>query len=96
MVVAILTAVLIAILFAGSFLAVIPLLKVMIGQEGLHGWVDRKICGWRYEMDLYVPDSIDLMDSNSENISRSLLVVGVEDEGKAPKQFQPIESVTRN
>ncbi|MFC1677738.1 ABC transporter transmembrane domain-containing protein [Planctomycetota bacterium] len=80
---AVLTAVVIMVLFTGSFATVIPLLKVMMGQEGLHGWVDRKTCDWRYEMDFYVPDSVDLMDSNIANISRSLLVVGVEDEGKA-------------
>jgi len=34
--------VLIAILFSLSFATVVPLLKVMMGEEGLHGWVDRK------------------------------------------------------
>ena len=46
----------IAILFAASFMTIIPLLKVMMGQEGLHGWADRKICSWRYGVKFHVPE----------------------------------------
>ena len=64
-VVIICTAVLIGILFALSFATVVPLLKVMMGEEGLHGWVDRKTCGRRYGLDFYVPDTTDLMNVNA-------------------------------
>ena len=39
----VLCAVLAAFLFSLSISAMLPLMKVMIGEEGLHGWVGRKI-----------------------------------------------------
>ena len=41
-------AILAAVLFSLSLLAVLPLMKVMIGEEGLHGWVHRSIIKKRY------------------------------------------------
>jgi hypothetical protein len=41
-VVVVLSAVAIAAMLSLSFVTIIPLLKVMIGTEGLHGWVDRQ------------------------------------------------------
>ena len=41
-IVVVLSAVAIAVMLSLSFVTIIPLLKVMIGTEGLHGWVDRK------------------------------------------------------
>lgn len=57
------TSFIIAILFSLSFATIMPLLKVMMGEEGLHGWIDRKTCDARYGMDFYVPDNIDLSDN---------------------------------
>ena len=57
--------VLIAITFSASFLTVIPLLKVMMGQEGLHGWANRQICNHRFGVDFYVPDNTELTDPAS-------------------------------
>jgi ATP-binding cassette, subfamily B, bacterial MsbA len=54
-------ALLIAILFGLSFMTVLPLLKVMMSEEGLHGWVDRKSSNLRYGFDFYVPDRSDLL-----------------------------------
>ena len=54
-------ALLIAILFGLSFMTVLPLLKVMMSEEGLHGWVDRKASNLRYGFDFYVPDRSDLL-----------------------------------
>jgi hypothetical protein len=51
------TAIIVAILLSVSFMTIIPLMKVMLGQEGLHGWVDRKACDWKYGVDIYLPDS---------------------------------------
>ena len=45
------TAFLVAILFTLSFMTIGPLLKVMMGEEGLHGWVDRTTCDWVYGVD---------------------------------------------
>jgi ABC-type multidrug transport system fused ATPase/permease subunit len=49
------TAMIIALLVSVSFMAIIPLLNVMIGGEGLHGWVDRKTCEAAYGLELRVP-----------------------------------------
>jgi len=51
------TAIIVAILLSVSFVTIIPLMKVMLRQEGLHGWVDRKACDWKYGVDIYLPDS---------------------------------------
>lgn len=66
-----------------SFLTVIPLLKVMMGQEGLHGWIDRKECRWRYGLEFYVPEVTDFADSQSQDTAYSLLVAGVDKESLA-------------
>ena len=46
--------ILISILFSLSFMTIAPLLKVMMGEEGLHGWVDRKVCSSRCGVDFWV------------------------------------------
>ncbi|NQT04341.1 MAG: ABC transporter ATP-binding protein [Planctomycetes bacterium] len=58
------SALLIGILFSISFATILPLLKVMMGEEGMHGWVNRKISENRYGLSFYVPDSIELSDPN--------------------------------
>ena len=58
------TATVVAILFALSFMTIGPLLKVMMNEEGLHGWVNRKICNRRYGLDFYVPDKVDFTKSS--------------------------------
>lgn len=57
---------LISLMFSASFLTIIPLLKVMMEEEGLHSWVDRKICNGRYGMDFYVPSRSDYEDESSD------------------------------
>ncbi len=64
----------IAFMISVSFATVIPLLKVMMSEEGLHGWVDRKICNWRYGMDFYVPDRADLLADPNDPVAFYLLV----------------------
>ncbi len=66
-------------------MSLIPLLKVMMGQEGLHGWVDRKVCQWRYGISFYVPESIDFTRNNGPDIGYYLLVTSVDDDGPADK-----------
>jgi len=64
LVVIVVTAMLIAALFSLSFMTVIPLLKVMMNEEGLHSWVDRTVCNWRYGVEFYVPNT--LADSSQD------------------------------
>ncbi len=66
---------LMATMLSVSMVTLIPVLKVMMGQEGLHGYVDRKICDYRYGMDFRV--------SSSEAMSRQLSLVHVGDKGWA-------------
>lgn len=65
--------VLISLMFSASFLTIIPLLKVMMEEEGLHSWVDRKVCNSRYGMDFYVPSRSDFADETSD-AARYLLI----------------------
>jgi ABC-type multidrug transport system fused ATPase/permease subunit len=83
LVVIVFCAVLIGILFSLSFMTVVPLLKVMMGEEGLHGWVDRTICDWRYGVDFYVPDTIDLTNSENSNFASYLLITNVKLKSRA-------------
>lgn len=75
-------AMLISVMFSASFLTIIPLLKVMMEEEGLHSWVDRKICNWRYGMDFYVPGRNDFTGEQTEK-TMYLLVNKVDKESWA-------------
>lgn len=66
-------AALISLMFSASFLTIIPLLKVMMEEEGLHSWVDRKMCNGRYGMDFYVPSLSDF-NENSVDFTQYLLI----------------------
>lgn len=65
-----------------SIVTMIPVLKVMMGEEGLHGWVDRKVIDERYGMDFYLPERSDLYE-NAETLRRQLEIVQVEKDGWA-------------
>ena len=45
----------------------------MMEEEGLHSWVDRKVCNGRYGMDFYVPSRSDFEDESSD-AARHLLI----------------------
>ncbi len=78
------SAITIAAFLSASFVTVIPLLKVMMGEEGLHGWIDRKICQARYGIDFYVPKTVDfLTEQKKDGIAYYLVVTEVEDGGSA-------------
>lgn len=72
----------ISLMFSASFLTIIPLLKVMMEEEGLHSWVDRKMCNDRYGMDFYVPSRSDFEDEASD-AARYLLINRVHKDGWA-------------
>ncbi len=77
------TAMIVAILLSVSFMTIIPLMKVMLGQEGLHGWVDRKACDWKYGVNIYLPDATDITTGKALEMAHSLLVTGVEEDSLA-------------
>jgi len=72
-------------LFSFSIATVLPLLKVMMGEEGLHGWVNRKICEKRYGLKFYVPDRSELLDPNNIEMAYYLRVADVEENGPSGK-----------
>jgi len=71
------SALLIGILFSLSFATILPLLKVMMGEEGLHGWINREISESRYGLSFDVPGSFELADPNNPDIAYYLEVVDV-------------------
>jgi subfamily B ATP-binding cassette protein MsbA len=71
------SALLIGILFSFSFATILPLLKVMMGEEGLHGWANREISESRYGLIIGIPNSFELSDPNNPDIAYYLRVVGV-------------------
>jgi ABC-type multidrug transport system fused ATPase/permease subunit len=83
LIVIIVSAILISILFSLSFMTIVPLLKLMMGEEGLHGWADRKVCEQRYGIKFYTPDRIDYVDPNKPDIAFYLIVTKVEPDGQA-------------
>jgi subfamily B ATP-binding cassette protein MsbA len=76
-------AITVSLLLSLSFMTIIPLLKVMMGEEGLHSWVDRKTCSWRYGIDFYVPDIADLTNNNGRDVTYSLIITKARRNGLA-------------
>ncbi len=83
LVVIVVSAMMIGLLFALSIGTVLPLLKVMMGEEGLHGWIDRLIAKDRYGVSFYVPDKIDLSDPNKRDIVYHLRITAVKEGSQA-------------
>jgi subfamily B ATP-binding cassette protein MsbA len=83
LIVILVSAILISILFSLSFMTIVPLLKLMMGEEGLHGWADRKVCEQRYGIKFYTPDRIDFVDPNKPDIAFYLIVTKVEPDSHA-------------
>ncbi|OHB57267.1 MAG: hypothetical protein A2173_02830 [Planctomycetes bacterium RBG_13_44_8b] len=78
-------AIVIGVLYSLSFATVMPLLKVMMGEEGLGSWVDRRVCSWRYGIEFYVPETADFTNTKTKDIAYYLLVTKVDDNGFAQK-----------
>lgn len=79
------SALLVGVLFSVSIGTILPLLKVMMGEEGLHGWVDRIISQDRYGVNFYLPDSIDLSDPENVSAVYQLRITSVEEDSPAEK-----------
>ncbi len=76
-VVVVLSAMAIAAMLSLSFVTIIPLLKVMIGTEGLHGWVDRKASEYYYGLEFYAPAPLQLTDGPGPSLRTHLWVTKV-------------------
>jgi subfamily B ATP-binding cassette protein MsbA len=76
------SALIVSVLLSLSFMTVIWLLKVMMGEEGLHGWVEREICSHRYGINFSVSEMTDFAQSD---VSYHLLVTDVKDNSTAEK-----------
>lgn len=77
------SSILIGILFPLNIVAAIPMLKVMFGQEGLRGYVNRLICSDRYGVKFRLPDTVELTDPNNPDVAFHLLVIDVAEDGLA-------------
>ncbi|MHC4122439.1 MAG: ABC transporter transmembrane domain-containing protein [Planctomycetota bacterium] len=77
-IVVVISALIVSLLLSLSLVTVMPLLKVMMGKEGLHGWVDRENCSIRYGMDFDVPEKTDFISDNAGDIAYYLLVTKVD------------------
>jgi ABC-type multidrug transport system fused ATPase/permease subunit len=76
-IVVVVSAAVIAMLLSLSFMTIIPLLKVMLGTEGLHGWVDRKTAQSFYGIEFDVPKPSQLTEGIDLSLRTHLLVVDV-------------------
>jgi ABC-type multidrug transport system fused ATPase/permease subunit len=77
------TALINSILLSATIATIIPLLKVMMGQEGLHGYAERTIASERYGLSFYIPDKQDL--ATDPNMNYYLRIVSVKSDGAAAK-----------
>lgn len=79
--VVIVTALINSILLSATIAAIIPLLKVMMGQEGLHGWAERNIASKRYGITFYIPDTQNL--ASDPNLNYYLRIVDIKGKSAA-------------
>lgn len=84
-VVVVFCALVIAVLLSLSFVTIIPLLKVMMGEEGLHGWVDRKTVETVYGLQFYSPTAVELTEDREPSRKTHLEVVKVAENSLAAK-----------
>jgi len=86
----------VAVLLSVSFMTVIPLLKVMMGTEGLHVWADRKTCDLRYGLDFSLRDATEVFtaDDRSAPGIYSLLIAAVQENSLAEAAgFRPQDRI---
>jgi subfamily B ATP-binding cassette protein MsbA len=93
-IVVVLSAMAIAVMLSLSFVTVIPLLKVMIGTEGLHGWVDRRTAEYEYGLEFYTPATLELNDGSGPSLRTHLMVTKVGKNSLAEKAgIQPLDRI---
>ncbi len=81
-IVVLISAIIVSSLLSLSFVTIIPLLKVMMGDEGLHSWVERKICSHRYGIVFSAPEITDLTASD---VPYNLLIMDIDKDSLAQK-----------
>lgn len=81
----VISAMVIALLLSVSFMAIIPLLTVMIGNEGLHTWADRKMCETAYGLEFHFPEATELAEETGPSLQSHLKVNRVREGGLAAK-----------
>ncbi len=74
-IVVVLSALAISVLLSMSMVTIIPLLKVMMGEEGLEGWVNRKAAESYYGLQFHVPGAMELTRRRDGGESRGDLHV---------------------
>jgi len=67
----VLCALVVAMLFTLSIGALLPLMKVIIGEEGLHGWVERAVIKHRCGISFAAQELQETLTDNKETSSRS-------------------------
>ncbi|MFH1371219.1 MAG: ABC transporter transmembrane domain-containing protein [Planctomycetota bacterium] len=82
-IVVVISAMIVSALLSLSFMTLIPLLKVMTGEEGLRGWLDRNVCELRYDMKFYIPQSVDFTNNATDDLAHHLQIISV-DENSVP------------
>jgi len=78
----VLAAMIVSLLLSLSLVTVIPLLKVMLGEEGLHGWVERKICAHWHGINFSLSE---ITDFSASDVSYHLLVTDIDRHSRARK-----------
>jgi ABC-type multidrug transport system fused ATPase/permease subunit len=79
------SAMLISALYSLSFATISPLLTVMMGDEGLHGWFNKKVSSMRYGMKFYISPPVDLSDPNNPEVTYYLNIAEVKHGSLAKK-----------
>ena len=81
----ILCAFIVAVLFSLSLAAMLPLMKVMIGEEGLHGWINRAIIKHRSGISFEAgnPEETLTAMEDSKTSSRPLRVISIRGKSRA-------------
>ena len=72
------SALVVSVLLSLSIMTAIPLLKVMTGEEGLRGWLDRKACELRYGAKFSVPQIVDFTQKGAGDRAYYLLVASMD------------------
>ncbi len=79
------SAIVIAVLLSASFMTLIPLLTVMMGTEGLPGWLDRKVCVSHYGLEFGVLQADEPNEGFGPSLDTHLRVTDVKNGSLAEK-----------
>lgn len=79
------SAIVVAVLLSASFMTLIPLLTVMMGSEGLPGWLDRKVCDSYYGLEFRIPKADEMDMGIGPSLRTHLLVTDVKDDSLAAR-----------